>query len=105
MNYKNLFIGNNKTITPFLIIWDVNFTSEDDDPYFISLIPEETKAELTQNYLGIDLSVDCEEEEYSFFSSDGCQYCISSWKNFLNTATDYQINDAVSYMAELATYF
>ena len=102
---KHLFIGNNKTITPFLIIWDVNFTAEDDNPYFISLIPEETKSELTQQYLGIDLSVECEQEDYYYFSSDGCQYCVSSWKNFLNTAPDYQINDAVSYMAELATYF
>ncbi len=105
MNNMYLFVGNNRTLAPSLIIWDVNFSTDDDNPYFISFIPEETKADLAHEYLGIDLPKESEQEDFLFLTSDGFQYCVSSWKNFLNTAYDYQIDDAVSYMEDLAYSF
>ena len=86
---------------PSMVLWRSDFT--DKDPFFrLSFSPDETKARMAHNIMGVELQ-DCDESPdtiQDIIAPSGEKYCVGTWGAFMVDATPEQVKNVKDFLAE-----
>lgn len=108
MKIKQLFRAKEQVLFPSMVIWAFDFKLVD-DPFMVSFEPDETKSGITQEFLGIEVPNDHEDDELLLIveQPSGHGFFVAKWDVFLKKAKPRivrKVKKAVAECNALALY-